>query len=171
MVDIDPAAISLMLRNKRKMTPHEAHQISVILGLPLNEIMRQAGIEVVDDVRRVPIAAYMDADGNVTAMPVGTHDIVIGPADCPVGTYAIQVRSPETIKDGWLLFVTPAQIGANDNLDNLCAVATSAGKHLVSVVRRGYRKNSHNLVAWPSGELLADTDVAWSSSVLWIKPA
>jgi transcriptional regulator with XRE-family HTH domain len=170
LLDIDPAAASLMLRAKRKMTSHEAHQIAQILGVPLNEIMRQAGIDVIDDVRRVPITAYMDEHGVVSLMPARTHDTVIGPADCPIGTYAIQVRSPATIKDGWLLFVNPAQAPAADNIDKLCSTATAEGKQLVGVVRRGYRRDTHNLILWPDMTVLADANVAWTSPVIWIKP-
>lgn len=170
MLDIDPAAASLMLRGKRRMTPHEAHQIAVILGVPLNEVMRHAGIEVTEDVRRVPVASFVDEHGVVTSMPVGTHDTVMGPADCPVGTYAVQVRSHASIKDGWLLFVTPAQRPAAENADQLCLVATTEGKQVLAVVRRGYRRETHNLIVWPAMTLLADTQAAWTSTVLWIKP-
>lgn len=170
MLEVDPAAISLMFRGKRRMTPHEAHQISVILGVPLNEVMRHAGIEVTEDVRRVPVSAYVDEHGVVTSMPFGTHDTVMGPADCPVGTFAIQVRSHSSIKDGWLLFVTPAQRPAIENADQLCLVATTEGKQLMAVVRRGYRRDTHNLIVWPSMAMLADTQAAWTSTVLWIKP-
>ncbi len=69
MLELDAAAVSLMLRGKRKMTPHEAHQISMILGVPILEVMRKAGIDITEDVRKVPIAAHMDSFGNVTAMP------------------------------------------------------------------------------------------------------
>jgi hypothetical protein len=170
MLNIDPAAASLMLRDKRKMTSHEAHQIAQILGLPLNEIMRQGGIEVVDDVSRVSVTSYMDENGNVSLMPARTHDSVVGPADCPIGTYAIQVRSPATIKDGWLLFVSPTQAPSHEFIDKLCSTATVEGKQLVGVVRRGYRRDTHNLILWPSMAVVSDVNLAWSSTVLWIKP-
>ena len=170
MLEVDPAAVSLMLRGRRRMTPHEAHQISVILGVPLNEVMRQAGIDVDEDVRKSVIAAHVDEASRVTLMPPGTHDLVLGPADCPVGSYAVQVRSHASIKDGWLLFVTPSQQSANDNLDQLCLVALTDGKQLLATVRRGYRRDTHNLILWSSNELVADASVAWTSTVLWIKP-
>lgn len=171
MIDVDAAAVSLMLRAKRKMTPHEAHQISVILGVPITEVMRRAGIDVTEDVRKAPIAAHMDSYGNVTAMPNGTHDIVVGPSDCPVGTYVVQVRSHSSIKDGWLLYVTPAQNDPILQVDTLCVCATKEGKHLAGLIRKGYRRDSQNLVLWPSSETLTDVNIAWASPVLWIKPA
>ena len=35
LLELDPAAVSLMLRGQRKMTNEEAHQISMILGVPI----------------------------------------------------------------------------------------------------------------------------------------
>lgn len=171
LLELDPAAVSLMVRGQRKMTPHEAHQISVILGIPLLEIMRRAGIDVTEDVRKAPIAAHMDSYGNVVAMPNGTHDTATSPADCPVGTYAVQVRAHTSIKDGWLLFVTPAQNDPADHLDQLCSCATKSGKQLMGVIRRGYRRDTQNLILWPSNETVFDADLVWVSPVLWIKPA
>jgi transcriptional regulator with XRE-family HTH domain len=170
MLDIDPAAASLMLRGKRRMTPHEAHQISVILGTPLNEVMRFAGIDVTEDIHNCPVIAHVNEHGAVTLMPPGTHDLAKGPADCPVGTYAVQVRSHASIKDRWMLFVTPAQRSAEKNLDLLCLVATTDGKQVLAVVRRGYRRDTCNLVLWPSMEILSDAQIAWTSTVQWIKP-
>lgn len=170
MLEIDPAAVSLMFRGMRRITPHEAHQISVILGVPLNEVMRNAGIEVTEDVRRCPVAAHVDENGVVTTMPPRTHDDVIGPGDCPVGTFAIQVRSHSSTKDGWLLFLTPAQVAPAENIDQLCLVATGDGRQILAVVRRGYRRDTHNLIIWPSNEMISDASIVWTSTVLWIKP-
>jgi len=170
MLDLDAAAVSLMFRGMRRMTPHEAHQISQILGVPLLEIMRRAGIDVTEDIRKAPIAAHMNESGRVTQMPNGTHDVVASPADCPLGTYAVQVRSHSSIKDGWLLFVTPAQGKPNDHMDQLCLCATKAGAIITGIVRKGYRRDTHNLVIWPSQETISDADLVWSSPVLWIKP-
>jgi hypothetical protein len=170
ILGMDPAAASLMLRDMRKMTASEGHQISQVLGLPFTEIMRQAGIEVVDDVSRVPITSYMDDDGNVSLLAARTHDTVTGPADCPVGTYAIQVRCPSNVKDGWLLFVSPTQAPSNEYLDKLCSTATSGGKQIVGVVRRGYRHDTHNVILWPSNDVVSDVTLVWSSPVIWIKP-
>ena len=170
LLDVDPAAVSLMFRGQRRMTNPEAHQLSTILGVPITEVLRQAGIEVIDDVRRVPIAGYADEAGMVSLMPAGTHEHVVGPADCPAGTVAIQMRSPTSIKDGWLLFVSPAQMEPSVHMDQLCSVALANGKQVVAVLRRGYRRGTHNLVVWPSDSVMSDVEVVWAAPVLWIKP-
>lgn len=170
MMDLDPAAMSLMMRGKRRMNPHEAHQLSVILGTPLNEVLRQAGIAVEEDVRTCPIAAYVNERGVVTLMPPGTHDTVTGPADCPVGTYAVQMRSHASVADGWLLYVTPAQHTPGHSADQLCLVAVADGRQLLGIIRRGYRRETHNLVLWPSMETIDDASIVWASTVLWVRP-
>lgn len=170
MLGIDPAAASLLLRGRRRMTTREAHQISTILGVPLLEVMRQAGIDVTEDMHRCAVAAFVDENGLITTLGQGTHDVVLRPGDCPVGAFAIQVRCHACGQDGYLLFVSPAQLPAESNLDKLCMAVTAEGKQLVATVRRGYKTGFNNLLLWPSNRMLTDIEVAWTSSVLWIKP-
>lgn len=171
LLKLDAAAVSLMLRGMRRMTPEEAHDIANILGLPITEVLRQAGIKVLDDVRRVPISAAVDEDGVVSLFPARTHDEVVGPADCPAGTYGVQCRAPSLPQDGWLMYVSPAQGPADAHMDKLCVVATTKGEQLMAVVRRGYRNGTYNLLVWPNhGAVRTDQDLAWSSPVLWMKP-
>lgn len=171
LMDLDPAAISLMLRDQRKMTNEEAHFIASTIGVTVTEVLRQAGIEVLDDVRAVPISAAVDAKAAVTLFPAKTHDKVHGPADCPAGTFAVQCRAPTTVQDGWLLFISPSQMEPTELLDRICLVTLKNGTQVIAVLRRGYRNGAFNLITWPEREQKMDTDVAWASHVLWIKPS
>lgn len=171
LMGLDPAAVSLMLRGQRKMTSEEAHFIASTVGVPVTEVLRRAGIEVLDDVRAVPITASTNDHGEVTLFPDKTHDRVHGPADCPTGTLAIQVRAPSAIQDGWLLFISPAQQEPTELLDRICLVTIKSGKQCIAVLRRGYRQGAFNLITWPDREQRMDVDVAWASHVIWIKPS
>lgn len=171
LLDLDPAAVSLMLRGQRRMTNEEAHRISGVIGSPITEVLRQAGIEVNDDIRRSKVAGFASETGTVTLFSKKTHDKVVGPADTPDGTYAIQIRAPNTTMDGWMLFVSPAEQDADDNLDKLCTVAIETGEQVISVLRRGYRTGTHNLVNYPNMNIRQDCKVVWAAPVLWIKPA
>lgn len=170
LLELDPAAVSLMLRGQRKMTNEEAHQISMILGVPITEVLRQAGIEVTDDVRRVKVTGHVDKVGMVTLFPKRTHDKVVGPADCPEGTYALQMRNAQTPKDGWMYFVSPSEDDPRAHLGTLCCVALDNGEHMVSFVQRGYRSGTYNLVRCNGEMVRTDCNVVWASPVLWIKP-
>jgi transcriptional regulator with XRE-family HTH domain len=171
LLDLDPAAVSLMLRGQRRMTSQEAKRVSDILGVPVTEVLRRAGIAVTDDVQRVPVTGYADEQGVVTLFPQKTHDSTTGPADCPSGTHGIQVRAPGMPQDGWLLFVSPAEHQPGEHLDQLCTAALESGQQVISVIRRGYRSGTHNLLNYPSMAIRPDCKVVWVAPVLWIKPA
>ena len=170
LLDLDPAAISLMLRGQRRMTNAEAHQISIILGVPITEVLRQAGIEVLDDVRRIKVTGHVDDKNVVTLFPRKTHDRVIGPADVPEGAYALQMRSPGKPSDGWMLFISPAEDDPRAHLGQLCCVAIETGEHMVAFVQRGYRSGTFNLITSTGDALRTDATLAWASPVMWIKP-
>lgn len=171
LMGLDAAAVSLMLRGQRRMTSDEAHQISNIFGMPITEVLRQAGVEVSDDVRYVPVVGYVDISKAVTLFPDGTHDRVVGPADCPNGTYALQKRAPAHPHDGWMILVSPSKNDPDEHLGQMCCVATDKGEHLIAFISRGYRSSTHNLINGATGSLLrTDVNLAWASSILWIKP-
>lgn len=171
LMELDPAAVSLMLRGQRRMTNEEAHQVSVILGVAITEVLRQAGIEVIDDVRRVKVTGYVDKGEVVTLFPRRTHDKVVGPADCPEGTYALQKRAPGHPHDGWMLFVSPSEDDPRAHLGQLCCIALENGEHVVAFLQRGYRSGTFNLINGADGAALrTDASVVWSSRILWIKP-
>ena len=171
LLELDPAAVSLMLRGQRRMTNEEAHQIGIILGVKTTEVLRQAGIAVSDDVRHVKVTGHVDKDEVVTLFPRRTHDKVVGPADCPEGTYALQKRSPGHPHDGWMLFISPAEDDPRAHLGAMCCVALQNGEHIIAFVQRGYRTGTFNLINGANGAAIrTDADVAWASRILWIKP-
>lgn len=170
-IDLDPAAISYMFAGKRAMSMDEAKAIAGQLLLPVTEVMRQAGIEVLDDVRKVPIAGYIGPGSIVTLLPKGTHDTAIAPPDVPSGSFAIQVRMVQTTFDGWLYFVSGVQEPPDQSMDRLCLVAVEDGRLLQGIVRRGYKRELYNLVLSPdSGPVLENQKIAWAARVLWIQP-
>lgn len=171
LLDVDAAAVSYMLRGKRKMTLQEANRIAQILGVPASEVMRQAGIKVEDGVKRVPVSGVCDAAGNITLLAARTHERIIAPADVPEDSYAVQVRSPGHTKDGWIFFVAAEQREPREQIDSMCLCALADGTQVLAYVRRGYRKDAFNLtLSTDSGKLLQDCSVSWASPVLWIKP-
>jgi transcriptional regulator with XRE-family HTH domain len=171
LMDLDPAAVSLMLRGQRRMTNEEAHRISGLIGASITEVLRQAGIEVNDDIRRVKVTGYIDCEFYVNLFPRRTYDKVVGPADCPEGTYALQMRCPSSPKDGWMMFVSPAEGDPKDHVGQLCCIALEDGKHAVAHLNRGYRSGAFNLVTQLGQSLMTDAKVVWASQILWIKPS
>lgn len=171
LLDVDAAAVSYMLRGKRKMSLAEANRIAQILGVPASEVMRQAGIKVDDNIRRVPVSGVCDAAGHITMLAAKTHEKIVAPADVPADSFAVQVRSPGHTKDGWLFFVGSGQNDPREQIDSMCLCALQDGTQMLAYIRRGYRKDAYNLtLSTDNGKLLQDQHVTWASPVLWIKP-
>lgn len=171
LLKLDPAAITLMLKGERRMQPAEAKVIAELLGLPITQVLREAGVPVTEDVGTVPIAGSVDGSGRITLMPPGTHEMTVAPTDVPRDGYALQMRAFGDAQDGWVLFVSDSSTSNDDHLDRLCAVSISDGRAVVAFVRRGYRQGLHNLMLWPSREPLHDQKLSSVSPVLWLKPS
>lgn len=171
-VGIDPAGMSYMLSGKRRMTMEEAREIAAHLMVNVTEVMRQAGIEVLDDVRKVPITGYIGARSLVTLLPNGTHDTIIAPADTPGGSFALQVRVVNSPSDGWIYFIAGVHESPQECLDKLCLVALSDGTLIKGIVKKGYKKDLYNLVLVHESEqqVLENREIAWVTRVLWIQP-
>lgn len=171
LLNIDPAAVSLMLRGQRRMTLQEAHRISEILGTATSEVIREAGIPTDDGIRRVPISGICGAEGIVQMLAPKTHEKTQAPADVPSDSYAIQVREPGHCKDSWLMFVSAAQQEPKDRLETMNLCALSDGRQVLAYIRRGYRKETYNLtLITDAAKLMQDQQVSWASPVLWIRP-
>lgn len=168
---LDPAAVTYMFQGKRAMSMDEAKSIADILMVPVTEVMRQAGIEVMDDVRKVPIAGYVGPGGSVTLMPKGTHDMVMAPADVPSGAFALQYRIINAPVDGWLVFVSGQHEKPEDLLGKLTMSALKDGRLVEAIVRRGYKSGLYNLMTMPDQSVLENQEIAWSSRVVWIQPS
>jgi len=171
LLDLDPAAVSLMLRGQRRMTLKEAHRIAQILGVQTSEVIREAGIPVDDGIRRVPIAGVCGSEGIVQLLAARTHEKTVAPADVPSDSFAIQCRQPGHCKDGWLIFISAAQQDPRERLESMNLCALQDGSQVVAYIRRGYRKETFNLtLVTDAAKLLQDQHVTWASPVLWIRP-
>ena len=169
-MDLDPAAISYILSAKRRITLDEARLMAEILLVPLNELMRHAGVEVMDDVKKVPISGFVGKDGVVTILPNGTHDTVLAPSAVPPNTFALQVRLINHSHDGWLSFVSGTQQPPEDLLDQLCLVALTDGRMIKAIISKGYKANLYNLLPHPDWAVMENQQVAWCAKILWILP-
>lgn len=167
---LDPAAITLVLQNRRKITNQEAHEMAGLLGVSVSEILRRAGVPTSDDVRKVAIAGVIGEEGKVTIFPQHSHDMVICPADVPASGFALQVRAASNYKDGWLYFVSGEQLPPEGMLDKFVVAVTTDGRTHVCIMRRGYKSGTFNLLIVCSKGILENESLSWVSPVVWIKP-
>jgi len=170
-MEIDPAAISYMLSGKRDMSMDEAKSIAGIFGMPVTEVMRQAGIDVLDDIRRIPINGYITNDHSVTVLPKGTHDMVDAPSDMPDKSFALQYRDSAGPVDGWLTFISGELKPPEELVDDACMITLKDGRIVNGIIRRGYKKGLYNiLLARFQQNVIENQDIAYANKILWIQP-
>ena len=173
VLEIDPSSVTVMLQGRRKMTMGEAQTIAGQLALPVTEVMRRAGIDVRDDIKKIPVGGYVGQGGAVTLLPRGTHDMIEAPADVPANGFALQTRVPGHPNDGWMVFVDGSQGEPAQLLDKACVIALHDGRMVAAVIRRGYKAGTYNLAIMPPSStsgILENQPVAWASPIVWIKP-
>lgn len=166
---LDPAAVSLTLRGMRKMTSPEAHQIGQLLGVQVTEVLRQAGVPISDDVRTVPWAQYVTSKGQVKELAApGKRQV--GPPDLPADGFALQVRSPASVYDKWMVFCSGAKLAAEGAVGRLSVVKCGEELYL-GTLQEGYDAGTYNIVLTvPSPGALENKKITWACPVLWIRP-
>ena len=170
-IGLDESAMSLILAGKRGVSPQEAKEIADQLMVPLQEVMRHMGVEVLDDVRKVRIVGHIAGDGAVHLRE--TDENVIGPADLPADAIALQFRTvggPMYRRDGWLAFTSSTQSAPAQCVGVLCVAAErDTGALHLATIERGYKAGLFNLLL-ESGQLRENVDLEWATPILWLRP-
>jgi transcriptional regulator with XRE-family HTH domain len=166
LMGLDPSALSLMFRGRRRMTVEEAAQIAVLLQATTAEVLTAAGVEV-QGGERVRLMGYVQAGGKVTLEAEGLHDTVDAPPGLPTDAVAIQARhgGPE---DGWVYYLSETHAPPVAALGQLAVCAVRDNGLLLAHVRRGYRAGAFNLQPIGAPEQ-TNISLAWATPVLWIR--
>ncbi|WP_288076441.1 helix-turn-helix transcriptional regulator [Pseudomonas sp.] len=170
LIGIDPASMSYMLSGQRRMSMEEAVEISRHLLVPATEVMRQAGIEVLDDVTKLPIKGYLDCERKVHFFPEGAFDKVNGPADMCARSFVLQARCPGFGYDGWLYFVSGEAKTPDACIDKLSYVTLHDGSAMTAVIKRGYKLGTYNLMQAGDSSTLENKIVQSANEIKWIMP-
>lgn len=165
MMGIDPAAVSLMFRGRRKMTVEEAAQIAVLLQSTTAEVMEAAGAPVRGG-ELVPIRYLVQSGGAVVPVAQGLHDMADAPPGLPAEAVAIQNRAGG-LEDGWVYFCGAEHQRPDAALGQYALAAIRDNGVVLAHVRRGYRKGAYNLAS--ADGTTTQAELAWASPVLWIR--
>lgn len=170
MMGLDKGAVSLLLRGKRKMSVHEAGQIAGIFNVPVDEVLRHAGVEAPQGkAGRVRVAGWIDALGEVH------HGLANGPKSVPAPPgvddrcEALRAQTSGGAFDGWLLFYRPTTEVSGEAIGRMCIVRIGGRESLlVRVVGRGYEAGYFTVTGWAGG---ASENVRLDSAapVLWMQ--
>lgn len=169
---LDPAAISLTLRGKREMKIAEAAAIARLIGVPADEVMRHAGVQISSKGEMVLVCSYMDASAEVHTESTGLTVPHPG-GDLPETLTAIQCRTAGTAldhMDGWVMFANVHMDGSvqADAVGRLSVLRLRNGVMHVAKLARGSRRGVWTLVS-PIGTI-KDAEVEWAKPILLVTP-
>ena len=170
LMEVDPSAVSLMLRGKRQMSQREAAKISGLLTLPVTEVMRQAGVSVVEDTRALPLRATVDANGKLREVTTKQPRRLNAPHDVPSTGLVCQIRSTELTTDGWIMFCGTFDSRVEAFIDRLGVFDLKREGHVLGTLKRGYENEKFNLVPYTGAPTLQNIEPKSVASVLWIRP-
>jgi len=88
----------------------------------------------------------------------------------PVNGVAAQIRAPELMEDGWILFAGAFDSRVAGVIDRLCIVEIANGGHVVGTLKRGYEAERWNVVPFVRGASFDNVRVVAAAPVLWIRP-
>jgi transcriptional regulator with XRE-family HTH domain len=171
---LDPAAVSLMFRGKRRMQMHEAADVARLLGVSLDEVLAHAGIrpprmEELNDLS-VPLVYFMDGQGEMHSMEPGER-IEIRSA-MPNDVVACQCRTAMSAlehMDRWVLFFqAPNKTGVQpEAVGRYAVMRLQGGVMTAGHLRPGYRRGTY-AVHGPVN--LVDATIEWATPVVLIQP-
>lgn len=167
LMGLDPASVSLMLNGKRKMSMPEAASLSTLLGIPLEDVIFNAGLpRPRDEGSTIPVTMVVDGVGRVKPRE-GANPRVPAPPGMPAMSAALRCEDPTSSFDGWVFFVAPRSDVPADAIGRLCLVRTAEGNEWVRFVRRGYSAGLFTLASL-TGETVPDMRLSSASPVVWI---
>lgn len=168
MMGIDPASVHRLLQGKRPMRFDEATQLSRLLGVTVDDVLRHAGLPI-GAGGSVPVVGTIEAGGEAH-IDWGTEIARVPvPVDMPPNAVAIRMRTagtPWEPMDGWTLYVRPPVDGVPAEVVGRMALVRLAGNGtiLLRFLRRGYTRGRYNLVGWQAASI-EDAALDWATAV------
>lgn len=148
-MNCSPSQLSRTFGGYRRMQLAEAATIARMLGVPVVEVMVNAGIEEVRGERKyAKVIGFLKGDLTVSPVPDDVRERVPLPiADLPPDTVAIQARTantPFSFLDGWVFFVGP-RVDASDEIGSYCVAHVEGGDKIIGTLSKGYQRGTYNV--------------------------
>lgn len=184
-MELDPSAITLMFQGRRAMQLTEAQQIAHFLGLAVEDVLRNAGLElgqgtgngVAENAGAAPFAApipligSVDGSGEIRQDSKSPKQQVDAPSRLPQGAVAIRavgdVFRPVLMR-GSLLYFKPSETVEPSAIGRLSVVRLGNKKLILGHVAPGFDFDRYTLTDG-NGEK-ENIALLSATPVLWIKP-
>lgn len=177
LVEMDPAAVHYAIHGKREWKHDELVAFSTIAGVPYDEALVRAGLQLPSSPSKgtAPVVGTIDAAGVVSLGPVSAPRRVPLPPEAGEDTVAVRYKvavSAAEAQDGWLLYYADGikRVPA-EATGRLCvAWLANRGPTIAGIVRRGYARGTYNLHPWTLGaDVMENAQLERASPVLWVR--
>jgi transcriptional regulator with XRE-family HTH domain len=171
---LDSGAVSLMFRGKRTMKIAEAVSIASLLGVPADDVMRHAGVQIESQFEQVPLNCWIDGAGEVHMDPDSTATVPHPGGGLPQSLGAGICRTAGTDlehMDGWILFSAGMQTHAGirpEAVGRLSFVRLRGGIIYLARMMHSLRRGRWDL-AGPAA-FVKEAEIDWATPVLTILP-
>ena len=175
-------SISQLFDGSRKMQLDEASELARILGLPIEDIMRAAGLSV-EGIRSkkdtVEVAGHIDAAGIIHFGAEGLKGQRKAPlpafgAPGPNKLKALRYQTGGTQMDamnGGLVYYQPSTTLILEDIGRLSVIVARGepNKGILGVIRRGNGGSRFDIYSIAGGSIRENVAVESASQVVWIK--
>lgn len=168
LIEVDVSGVSLMFSGKRQMRAEEAGAIAKALGVPVDEVLRQAGVDLraVSSSGAVAVSAWVSEDGEVHLGETKGPKVVQSPAGVSEGVQAARMIGGS--RDGWVLFFRQPRVVGVESIGRLCVVEIRGMESpRVAWVRPGWGEGDFNLQGL-GGEIFQGI-LEKAAPILWMK--
>lgn len=174
LLDLDPAAVSYMFKGTRAMKLDEAAAIATLLGQPLDEILRHAGVVPPKEGKyMIRVGGFIDSAGHVHIGGAKGERLIVAPPGLPEDALALRFQtsiSAATMMNGWIVYAAGASTRRLEPGCLCIAQVSNRGPLVVGLIERGYSNGTWNVLPWvPGGQAMEGVGVESASPVLWVK--
>jgi transcriptional regulator with XRE-family HTH domain len=168
-LDLEPSAVSLMLRGLRKIKIEEAAALAPMLGVPLNEVLMQCGFDLSHAVEgeHVPVVGWADPDWRVHMGESTGPKLVVAPPN--KGTVALRDQSGG-FWDGWLMYYKPTEHIRPKAIGRLSVVELlDTGEKLIRWLKPLLEPEDAYYLLGVGGAASGAVRIKSASPILWVK--
>lgn len=170
IIGMDKTAFSRLLAGKRRLTTDEAGRLADLLGEPLGEVLRRAGVAVPTDPRgQVPIVGIANGGGRIGPLGAGGPRRAIRAPELAEDAQAVRVKAPGGFCDGWLCYFVASRQVSLEAVGRLSVVelGNKAGR-VLGVLTRGYESGKWS-VRGIAGGGVEDVAIECAAPVVWVR--
>ena len=176
LLGLDRSQFSKVLGGTRELSPQEAADLAKVLAIPVEEVLRRAGVKVANETKAtVPVIGVADVTGSISAKFDGPKRIE-RPNSGFGDLSAVRIDAPHSPLDGWNAYFVPAGKIEPEAVGRMSIVSVRGGRspsRFLGVLERETSRGNWRVVALCStssaSEIIDRAAIEWAAPVLWIQ--